>query len=219
MLNAIERESLAVEVANRIQEEIFEGNFLSGQKLLEQELSMRMKTSRGPIRDALIILEHRGLIVREFNHGATVVTMTAKDVQEIASIRLSLEELAYKYVIKNACEADIAQLQDDIAQFRACLKGNYSDLTAVDLDLKFHEDMVEASQHNRVAGMWQSIKTQIRFLILKRNAFSIYEFERAADDHEKILSRIQNKDEEGGMIILQKHDAKAYRKLIESYAS
>lgn len=219
MLTAIDRESLAVEVANRIQEEIFEGNFQPGQKLLEQELSMRMKTSRGPIRDALIILEHRGLIIREFNHGATVVTMTAKDVEEIASIRLSLEELAYKYVIKNACDEDIAKLQDDIAQFRTCLKGNYSDLAAVDLDLKFHEDMVEASQHNRVAGMWQSIKTQIRFLILKRNAFSIYEFERAADDHEKILSRIQNKDEEDGMAILQKHDAKAYRKLIESYAS
>jgi len=219
MLTAIERESLAVEVANRIQEEIFEGNFQPGQKLLEQDLSMRMKTSRGPIRDALIILEHRGLIIREFNHGATVVTMTAKDVEEIASIRLSLEELAYKYVIKNACENDLAKLEADIIAFRNCLKENYSDLAAVDLDLKFHEDIVEASQHIRVAGMWQSIKTQIRFLILKRNAFSIREFERAADDHDKILIAIRDKNLEKGLEVLHLHDQKAYRKLIESYAS
>jgi len=219
MLTAIERESLAVEVANRIQDEIFAGNFEPGQKLLEQELSTRMKTSRGPIRDALAILEHKGLVIREFNHGATVVKMTAKDVDEIASLRLSLEELALKYVIRNACEDDIAILKEDIIAFRNCLKENYSDLAAVDLDLKFHEDMVEASRHSRLSSMWESIKTQIRFLILKRNAFSIREFERAADDHDKILSAIRDRNLEKGLEVLHLHDQKAYRRLIESFAA
>jgi len=77
MLTAIERNSLAIEVAKRLQTEIISGRIKPGEKLLEQELSNMMKTSRGPVRDALIILEHEGLVVREYNRGATVVRMTA----------------------------------------------------------------------------------------------------------------------------------------------
>lgn len=219
MLTAIERESLAVEVANKIQEEIFAGTFEPGQKLLEQELSTHMKTSRGPIRDALAILENKGLVIREFNHGATVVKMTAKDVDEIASLRLSLEELALRYAIRNATEEDIAKLKEDIAAFRNCLRENYSDLAAVDLDLQFHEDLVAASRHSRLASMWESIKTQIRFLILKRNAFSIREFEKAADDHDKILDAISKKNIERSLEVIHFHDEIAYRRLIESFVA
>jgi len=59
-------------------------------------------------------------------------------------------------------------------------------------------------------------QTQIRFLILTRNAFNINEFEKAADNHEDLLDAIRNKNIEKGMKILQTHDSRSYARLIAS---
>lgn len=218
MLTAIERNSLAVEVAHRLQMEILAGSIKPGQKLLEQELSIMMKTSRGPVRDALIILEHEGLVIREYNRSATVVRMTASDVEEVSSLRLCLEQLALKYAIEKASGEDIERLEELVRSLRMSLKKNFTATEAVDLDLQFHEEFVKSSKHNRLLLMWQSIKTQIRFLILTRNAFNIHEFERAADNHEDLLDAIRNKNIEKGMKVLQVHDDRSYARLIASYA-
>lgn len=216
MLTAIERNSLAVEVVHKLQMEILAGNIKPGQKLLEQELSSMMKTSRGPVRDALIILEHEGLVVREYNRSATVVCMTASDVEEVSSLRLCLEQLALKYAIEKANEEDIEGLEELVKSLRMSLKKNLTDTEAVDLDLQFHEAFVKSSKHHRLLSMWQSIKTQIRFLILTRNAFNLHEFERAADNHEELLDAIRNKNIEKGMKVLQAHDDRSYARLIAS---
>jgi len=218
MLTAIERNSLAVEVVHKLQMEILAGNIKPGQKLLEQELSSMMKTSRGPVRDALIILEHEGLVIREYNRSAIVVRMTASDVEEVSSLRLCLEQLALKYVIEKASEEDIERLEELVKSLRISLKKNSTATEAVDLDLQFHEEFVKSSKHNRLLLMWQSIKTQIRFLILTRNAFNIHEFERAADNHEDLLDAIRNKNIEKGMKVLQVHDDRSYARLIACYS-
>lgn len=218
MLTAIERNSLAVEVVHKLQMEILAGNIKPGQKLLEQELSSMMKTSRGPVRDALFILEHEGLVIREYNRSAIVVRMTASDVEEVSSLRLCLEQLALKYAIEKASEEDIERLEELVKNLRMSLKKNSTATEAVDLDLQFHEEFVKSSKHNRLLLMWQSIKTQIRFLILTRNAFNIHEFERAADNHEDLLDAIRNKNIEKGMKVLQVHDDRSYARLIACYS-
>ncbi len=216
MLTAIDRNSLAIEVAKKLQLEIISGRIKPGQKLLEQELSNMMKTSRGPVRDALIILEHEGLVVREYNRGATVVRMTASDVEEVSSLRLCLEQFALKYAIEKAGKEDIEKLKELIKSLRMSLKKNLTDTEAVDLDLQFHEEFVKSSKHSRLLLMWQSIKTQIRFLILTRNAFNSHEFEKAADNHEDLVDAIRNKNIEKGMKVLQAHDDRSYARLITS---
>jgi DNA-binding GntR family transcriptional regulator len=56
-LTPVENMSLAIEVANKLRHEILVGSIRQGDRILESEVSSRMKTSRGPVRDALIRLE------------------------------------------------------------------------------------------------------------------------------------------------------------------
>jgi len=98
MLTPIEKVSLSSEVSNRIRSSIFNGSLIPGQKLLEQELSEKMNTSRGPIREAFVLLEHEGLVIRQPNRSVIVVEMKETDVEEIHSIRLLLKLLTLRYL-------------------------------------------------------------------------------------------------------------------------
>jgi DNA-binding GntR family transcriptional regulator len=176
-----------------------------------------MKTSRGPVRDALIRLEHEGLVVREPNRSAVVASMTVDDVEEVCSLRVSLEMLALRYSIERAQDEDFARLHRANELLRDCLNNDFSLQKAVDLDLQFHEEFVKSARHNRVLSMWRSIKPQIWFLIFSRNAFALENFEEAVRSHGVLMDQIRRKEPEEGRENLQRHLDVAYATLISLY--
>jgi DNA-binding GntR family transcriptional regulator len=217
MLTPVDKRSLAVEVAGKLRLEILMGRIRPGARILEQEISMMMKTSRSPVRDALLQLEHEGLVRREPNHSATVVRMTADDVEEVHSLRLSLELLAMRYVMERAREEDLARLQAAAAALRTHMEGDFSLQHAVDLDLQFHEELVRTARHSRLLSMWQSIKPQIWFLIFTRNTRELESYREVVRTHEKILQAIREKDPVKGESLVQEHLDESYANLIATY--
>ncbi len=204
-------------MAKKLRREILTGNIRPGERILEQEISAMMKTSRGPVRDALIRLEHEGLVVREPNRSAVVASMTVDDVEEVCSLRLSLEMLALRYALDRAQEEDFARLHQANELLRDCLAHDYSLQKAVDCDLEYHEALVNAARHNRVLTMWQSIKPQIWFLIFSRNAYARENFEEAVRSHAELIDQIRQKDAAGGRGNLERHLDIAYTMLLSIY--
>ncbi len=119
-------------MAKKLRREILTGHIKPGERILEQEISEVMQTSRGPVRDALIRLEHEGLVVREPNRSAVVASMTVDDVEEVCSLRQSLEVLALRYSIDRAQEDDLQRLHAVIGLFDECLKDSFTLERAVD---------------------------------------------------------------------------------------
>jgi len=206
-----------MEVAKKLRREILTGNIKPGERILEQEISAMMKTSRGPVRDALIRLEHEGLVVREPNRSAVVASMTMDDVEEVCSLRVSLEMLALRYALDRAQEEDFARLHRVNELLRDCLNNDYSLQKAVDCDLQFHEEFVKVAYHNRVLTMWRSIKPQIWFLIFSRNAFALENFEEAVRGHSNLVEQVRSRDHEAARANLQVHLDIAYTNLISLY--
>jgi DNA-binding GntR family transcriptional regulator len=217
LLTPVARSSLALEVAKKLRREILTGNIKPGERILEQEISAMMKTSRGPVRDALIRLEHEGLVVREPNRSAVVASMTVDDVEEVCSLRVSLEMLALRYATERAQDEDFERLRRANELLRDCLNNDFSLQKAVDLDLQFHEEFVKSARHNRVLSMWRSIKPQIWFLIFSRNAFALENFQEAVRSHGELMDQIRLKQDEEGRRNLQSHLDIAYANLISLY--
>jgi DNA-binding GntR family transcriptional regulator len=93
-LTPASRKSLGEDVAERLREAILHGELSPGQRLREEELSVRLEVSRGPVRDAFILLEREGLVRSSRNRGVSVVELTRNDLQEIYTLRSALEPLA-----------------------------------------------------------------------------------------------------------------------------
>lgn len=78
---------------------IINGEFEPGQRLQESGLAERFEVSRGPIREALRILEREGLVTMASRRGASVTRLTAARLRDIFNVRAALmgicaEELA-----------------------------------------------------------------------------------------------------------------------------
>ena len=101
--------SLAEQVAARIASEIFAGRPAPGERVPEQVLADRYQVSRGPIREALRLLEADGLVAIVPRRGAHVTKLTAHELRDIFEIRAHLIDLAMERLVREA-EPDVVGL-------------------------------------------------------------------------------------------------------------
>lgn len=110
-LGALERPlSSAEQISDRIEEDIISGEIPYGTWLREAQLSERFGLSRGPIREALRILETDGLIKIHKNRGAVVPTPT---VTELKQIELLSAAIALP-ITQRLCETLAPELEEEL---------------------------------------------------------------------------------------------------------
>lgn len=82
--------SLAEQIAEQIGKAILAEQYKPGEALTEQSLSAEFSVSRGPVREALRILEREKLVEIVPRHGARVTHLSMREVSEIFDIRAVL---------------------------------------------------------------------------------------------------------------------------------
>lgn len=96
-LQPVRAESLSAQVAESIREAIFSGELSPGQVLRELGLARNMNVSQATVREALSHLEHYGLVVRTPNRSTSVTSLTREEIQNRASIWLTLESTIWEH--------------------------------------------------------------------------------------------------------------------------
>ena len=86
-------QSLPEQIAARLSERITAGTYAPGRRVMEQEVSAEFGVSRGPVREALRLLEKEGLVTILPRRGAQVTRLTTAEVREIFDIRAALNGL------------------------------------------------------------------------------------------------------------------------------
>ena len=64
-----------------LREAITTGKLEDGERLIEDKIARELKTSRGPVREALRQLEHEGFVVSYPYRGAVVLGVSDEEVQ------------------------------------------------------------------------------------------------------------------------------------------
>jgi DNA-binding GntR family transcriptional regulator len=85
--------SLPEQIAARLSERITAGAYAPGRRVMEQEVSAEFGVSRGPVREALRLLEKDGLVTILPRRGAQVTRLSIAEVREIFDIRAALNGL------------------------------------------------------------------------------------------------------------------------------
>jgi DNA-binding GntR family transcriptional regulator len=156
--------SNVIVVAQALREAISSGRFAAGERIKEIPLSKQMGVSRGPIRDALRILQDEGLVEIQPNRGAIVPHVHSFDVVEVYALRATLGLLALQKLMLDADPAAIAKLDPCLRRFeRAVEKG--SERKAVDADLAFQTALIEGARLPRVAREFERLTWQVRMFI------------------------------------------------------
>src|SRR5579875_170225 len=86
------------------------GVFGPNERLVEEHLAEKFRTTRPAIRTALALLEQERLVVHERNRGARVRAVTPEEAEEILEARAALEALVARKAVENVDRAGIARL-------------------------------------------------------------------------------------------------------------
>lgn len=109
--SAIERQSLASAVADKLREKIIRGELHEGEQLRQDAIAAEFQVSRIPVREALRHLEAEGLITIVANRGAVVSALSPEEIAEMFEIRAVLECHVLRQAIPNLTDADFEKAE------------------------------------------------------------------------------------------------------------
>jgi DNA-binding GntR family transcriptional regulator len=138
------------EVTHLLRNDILQGTYQPGDRLIELALAERYIAGRATIRSALVELATEGLVDREANRGASVRKLRLEEAIQITEARSALESLIAAAAAHSADDDERDELRMLELRMRDAVEREawieYSDLNAV-----LHRRIREISRHE-VAG-------------------------------------------------------------------
>jgi DNA-binding GntR family transcriptional regulator len=207
------RVSLGEVVAERLRGAILNSELRPGQHLREEQISELLEVSRGPVRDAFLILAGEGLVQLSRHRGATVVELTIEDFGEVYSLRSAIEELAVRLAIRRHEPADLEALDRALNELRGGLRRKITPQEAARLDVSFHDGIFRAAHHDRLYKSWSTIRMQVHWFLLLRTVADQEWRDSMAQNHLRILDLIRAGNEDEAVAAVGDHILRAYTRI------
>lgn len=218
MFTPVTRSRASGEIVTQIERAIFDGAYVPGERLRsERELAEQFRVSRITVRDALRVLEARGLIrVKVGASGGAFVTDTNLD-QVVGSIstmvklrRMTLSELAEARTIVETAAAEraavradaaaIARLGEMVERSRDVVRDG---LPHTEVSMDFHVAVAEASGNELLSATVRAYRDLL--------------MQTLHDMRDPSSARVTQKWHEDILDAIRAHDADATRKLMQDH--
>ena len=171
---------------------IITGEIPAGERIVETEYADRLHISRTPLREALRKLERDGLVEYVMRRGVVVHAFTTEDVDQIYTIRNSLEMLTLPYIVERATPEDIASLREKLSAMDAMMEKD--DIEGISpLAREFHTSLTAISGKNRILRVIEGQDEYIR----RFSAMAIQQENRrsaAHEEHHRLVDLVEQKD-------------------------
>ena len=183
---------------------ILQGDLKPGQRLVESKLAESMNISRTPVREAIIWLEQKGLVIASPPKGIMVAPLsTSEELIEFYDINSVLRGLAARKAVQNITFSEINQLKEIIQKSEQYLNEN-SLKNISKLNVKFYLIIEKCSDSKELVILLENVykKTSERFSeILSRKRRQ----EKSIKEHKEILEALMKKDGELTEFLMRKH--------------
>ena len=150
-------------VAEYLRLQILGGQLAAGERVKERDLARVLGVSRGPTREALRLLEREGLLEIRPYSGARVVRFDKTEMTEIVTLRRQVEYFAIGNAALISDPKLVAELKDLAAQMREAHRARDA-MKLIDLDLKFHLRICEASGHATLIAVMRTLLPRLSIL-------------------------------------------------------
>ena len=163
----LQRDTLPMQVLNKLMDWIMDGKLKMGEKLNTEELARQLGVSRMPIREALKSLEKMGLAESIPYVGVKLVSLEQEDVLQIYLMRQLLEPLAAGEACKKITEEQIHELEEIHKEYIPIVEADEIDAKKLYLqNRKFHFAIYSISEMGRVCAMIESLWDTLSFFKL-----------------------------------------------------
>ncbi len=191
--------TIADEIAQTLTEQIIRGSLAPGEKLRQDHIARSFDTSHVPVREALLRLEARGLVVSLPRRGVRVAPLAAADIREILEMRLALEPVALRHSIPNLTAA-----QRQLAEAARIACDGATDIHTWEYqNRRFHHAILAACGMPRMLAEIDDLQAlAARHLLASWGSTWKARIDR---DHRAIMAAIDRKEGAIAVSVLQRH--------------
>lgn len=199
-----------------IREQITTLELAPGAALNEQELAQDLEMGVVPVREALKLLAHEGLVVITPRHGLYVADVNIPDLEQISEMRLTLESLSARLAARRATPDDLVVLEA-LRQEQATTPAEDS-RRLFDVDHKFHQAIARAAHNKYLADTLErffGLSQRLWYLALPKLGF----LPSAVEKHLDLVEAIKAGDADRAEQIMRDHVQEFYDKVREILAA
>ncbi|MEF2292768.1 GntR family transcriptional regulator [Virgibacillus dokdonensis] len=182
-MRIVKPESLHLQTYAILKEEILEGAYRPGERVVEAKIANQLGISRGPVREAFRMLIQDGLLI--YNDGFVRVYHPAvQDVIDLFQCRESLEALAINLAIEHITDEDKQKLQNNLElTYEAYEQKQTMELSK--LDQAFHDIIIQVSKNKQLMELLENIRTKIHYMRITMIKGEFYP--SFVKEHEKLV--------------------------------
>ncbi len=182
---------------------ITKGDLPPGQRLIEHQLSLRMRTSRIPIREAIKKLEKDGLVEKLHKRGFVVKSVTKTEIEETFGIRAVLESYAAYLATERLTDVLREGLENTVQAYRDALENDDIE-RMMSANAQFHEMIYKASGSEKLYTLINNFRdfiSRYRKTLLTTRDFA----KMSLEDHIRMLEAMNERDKEKVEELVKKH--------------
>lgn len=196
-----------------VKELMFGRRLSPGQKIIYRDLEEVLGMSKTPIINALVRLEHEGLVISKKNRGFFVRELSAAEVHQMYDLREKMEAISIDYAISHYQEEDLAILKKALGDYVSYSAEVY-DSTRFKLDIIFHTQIARMGKNEFLTSMlrefYESAWAGLHIVFLTP---LIPQFKQ---DHELLFKAIESRDRKEAKSIMRRHERRALRTAVEA---
>jgi len=197
----IQLEPVANQVADVLRQWIMIGRLAAGRHIKQEEIAEELGVSRVPVREAFVILEAEGIIVRQKYKGAFVAEISLAEIKETYLLRDLLESLLLEKALPHISEDHLRQAENIIRQSDEAQTGQ--DWTR--LNMEFHMTLYRPSQLSLTMQTLVSMLRRTDRYFRLQQAISLTLRDTSRDEHQKIVDIIRSGDHEAALQAMRLH--------------
>jgi DNA-binding GntR family transcriptional regulator len=196
-------------IYKKMRRSIIMGQRESAERLNIEELAQEYNTSVTPVRDALQMLSHEGLVVIKPRSGYFVTTITLKQLRDLLDVRRILELSGVERATLRLTPEQIEELQNVHAGYTGDDDESYDRYT--DENRKFHYLLAKASGNNELAELVGKLHDQLaRFMVMRRAGKTM------ENTHKRIVDAVIAHDAEGARQALLDDIDRAHEAILDN---
>jgi DNA-binding GntR family transcriptional regulator len=188
----LDRTLLRDTAVEKLREFIGSGLIPEGTKISEREVSEMLGISRMPARDALMALEHEGLVENRPD-GRYVIQLTEDGVRSFLQVRAVLERLAAELAARNMNEEAREALLAKLRNLEDAVARGDPDLCAR-RDIELHQAIWQQARNPQLLRLLQSMVGVILVLTQRVNLFGNGDSQRLLNDHRGLVDLVISGD-------------------------
>lgn len=196
---------------------ILEGKIPPGTRLVERTLAEDMGISRTPVHDALTGLVKELLVKKLPNKGFVVSRIEKKEIIQLYSLRLHLEILALQWALSNLTSDLLRKLKNNVSRMEQCaLKEDIKCI--VRANFEFHQMILAAADSQILTSFIEQVQANARLFRI-RSVSSPNRIQMVIEEHRKLISALEKKDEEGAVNCIKSHLDNALNAILATFDS